>query len=190
MRSFLTSLLLIIFAGTMSGQVAIKTNVLYDATATVNLGAELKVAPKWSVDLSVNLNEWDFNKGRRWRHWMIQPEGRYWLREAMSGHFFAANAMGGMFNIGHLGLPNNFLGHNFNGIRENYYKGGMFGIGVGYGYDWALNRHWNIEAELTIGYIYARYDTYSGDGKIKTSGPKVKNFFSPTKAAVSLKYTF
>lgn len=35
--------------------IALKTNLLYDATATVNLGAELGIAPKWSFDLSGNI---------------------------------------------------------------------------------------------------------------------------------------
>ena len=35
---------------------ALKTNVLYDATATINLGAEVGLAPKWTFDLSGNYN--------------------------------------------------------------------------------------------------------------------------------------
>ncbi|MDE6543872.1 MAG: DUF3575 domain-containing protein, partial [Muribaculaceae bacterium] len=48
--------------------VAIKTNLLYDATLTVNAGAEVAVAPRWSVDLSGNLNAWTINQ-HRWKHW-------------------------------------------------------------------------------------------------------------------------
>ena len=33
-------------------EVALKTNLFYDATATANLGAEVAVAPRWSIDLS------------------------------------------------------------------------------------------------------------------------------------------
>ena len=38
---------------------AVKTNLLYDATATVNLGLEVGLAPKWTLDLSGNLKEAD-----------------------------------------------------------------------------------------------------------------------------------
>ncbi|MDE6177021.1 MAG: DUF3575 domain-containing protein, partial [Paramuribaculum sp.] len=38
--------------------VAVKTNLLYDATATVNLGAEVGLARQWSFDLSGNFNGW------------------------------------------------------------------------------------------------------------------------------------
>ena len=51
-----------------------KTNLLYDATLTINVGAEMQVAPKWSVDLSGNYNPWTLSGGKKWKHWMIQPE--------------------------------------------------------------------------------------------------------------------
>ena len=37
-----------------SQEVAIKSNLLYDATATVNLGLEFRLAPKWTLDVSGN----------------------------------------------------------------------------------------------------------------------------------------
>ena len=38
--------------------VAIKTNLLYDATATINAGLEIGLAPRWTIDLSGNFNAW------------------------------------------------------------------------------------------------------------------------------------
>lgn len=37
-------------------RVAIKSNLLYDAATTMNLGLEIGLAPKWSLDLSGNYN--------------------------------------------------------------------------------------------------------------------------------------
>lgn len=48
--------------------VALKTNVLYDATATVNAGVEFSVAPKWTMDISGNHNGWNFSDNRKWKH--------------------------------------------------------------------------------------------------------------------------
>ena len=59
--------------------VALKTNLFYDATATANLGLEVAVSPKWTIEASGNYNNWTMSRERRWKHWMIQPEGRYWL---------------------------------------------------------------------------------------------------------------
>ena len=37
---------------------AVKSNLLYDATATINLGVEVGLSKKWSLDLSGNYNGW------------------------------------------------------------------------------------------------------------------------------------
>lgn len=65
---YLYSLLLILMLPTgIYAQIAVKTNLLYDATATVNLGAEVAVAPQWSVELSGNLNAWTLSGEKRWK---------------------------------------------------------------------------------------------------------------------------
>ena len=46
--------------GVHTPSIALKTNLLYDATFTVNAGLEFKVARKLSLDLPFNLNVWTF----------------------------------------------------------------------------------------------------------------------------------
>lgn len=173
-----------------SQEVAIKTNLLYDATATVNLGAEVQVAPKWSLDLSGNLNAWTFSNGRRWKHWMVQPEARYWLCDAMAGHFFAVHALGGQYNIGHLPFARDFLGMKFSHLQDNRYQGWYAGAGIAYGYTWILGKHWNLEAELGLGWIYSKYDIYECAGCGRKTGHDHGSTFAPTKAAINLVYVF
>lgn len=171
---------------------AVKTNLLYDATLTVNLGAELQLAPKWSFDLSGNFNGWTLSGGKKWKHWLIQPEARYWLCDALAGHFFAAHGLVGQYNFGHIDLGDfKFLGSDFSRLKDHRYQGWYGGIGVAYGYAWALSTHFNIEAEIGIGWIYTKYDKYecAGCGKKVESGRK-HNYVGPTKAALSLVYVF
>ena len=56
---------------TQAQNVAVKTNLVYDATATANIGLELGIAPKWTIDLSGNLNAWSRNEHTKWKHWML-----------------------------------------------------------------------------------------------------------------------
>lgn len=49
-------------------KVAVKTNLLYDATTTMNLGLEIGLGKKWSLDLSGNYNPWKFDDETRLRH--------------------------------------------------------------------------------------------------------------------------
>lgn len=42
-------------------KVAVKTNLLYDATSTINLGVEFALTPKWTLDVAGNYNPWTFS---------------------------------------------------------------------------------------------------------------------------------
>ena len=170
--------------------VGLKTNLLYDALLSPTVGVEVGVAPKWTVDLSGTLNAWTVN-GHRWKQWMVQPEGRYWFCQRFAGHFVAAHALGGQFNFGNIDADFKFLGTDFSKLKDERYQGWMAGAGVAYGYSWILNRNWNIEAELGIGWVYSRYDVY----RCADCGKKIReneshNYFGPTKVAVNLIYVF
>ncbi len=189
-------IMLVVFAFTglrpvAAQDVAVKTNLLYDAALTVNAGAEVAVAPRWSVDLSGNLNAWTLSHGKRWKHWLIQPEGRYWFCDALAGHFVGFHALGGQYNIGGVNMPFSFLGTDFRRLKDERHQGWYAGAGVAYGYSWILGRHWNLEAELGIGWVYTRYDAYPcAHCGTKLESGRHHNYFGPTKAALNLVYVF
>lgn len=62
--------IIFLFVGiSLSAQdMAVKTNLLYDATTTFNLGAEFCLAPKWTLDLSANYNPFTFSDNKKWKH--------------------------------------------------------------------------------------------------------------------------
>ena len=160
----------------------IKTNILSDATATVNLGVEAAVAPKWSLDLSGSYNPWDFPGYRKQKQWMVQPEARYWFCEAFNGHFVAAHLLGGEFNMANPYFPFSMIG----ALKDYRYQGWMYGVGVGYGYQWILSPRWSIEAEIGAGYVGTKYEQYECErcGELIDEG--FSNRFSLTKLSVSL----
>lgn len=126
---------------------AVKTNLLYDATATINLGAEVALAPEWTLDISGNYNAWDFSNCRKWRHFLIQPEARYWLCEKFNGHFFGLHVHGGQFNTGNVNTPFGLFGD----CRGRRHEGWYYGAGVSYGYQWVLGKRWNFELNIGAG---------------------------------------
>ena len=106
--------------------IGVKTNLLYDATSTLNLGVEVGTAPKWSLDVSGNFNPWAFNDNRKMKHWLVQPEMRYWLCERFNGHFFGIHAHGGQYNWGGM-LPWGFKNGKMFGIENpNILESGGF----------------------------------------------------------------
>ena len=171
--------------------VAIKTNLLYDALLNVNAGMEVGLAPQWSLDVSGNFNAWTLSHGRRWKHWFVQPEARYWFCDHFAGHFLGLHAHVGQFNVGGLKNGLSFLGTDFSKLSDYRYQGWMGGAGVAYGYAWILGRHWNLEAEIGVGYVYARYDRYrcAGCGE-RVEMNKPHHYVGPTKVAINLVYVF
>ena len=136
-------------------EVAVKTNALYWATTSTNLSAEVSVAPKWSVELMGAYTPWTFKDDKKMKFWLLQPEGKYWFCEAFEGHFVGIHAHGAQF---------------FGGFGSKRYDGWLVGGGVSYGYDWILGPHWNLEAEIGIGYAHLWYDQSDRIPCLKTFG--------------------
>ena len=171
-------------------QWAVKSNLLYDATTTLNLGVEVGLSEKWSVDLSGNWNPWTFSENKKWKHWLVQPEVRYWTCKRLGGHFLAGHLLGGVYNVGNIdGLPD-FLGTKFSTLADNRYAGWFVGAGVGYGYAWMLGEHWNLEAEIGLGYAYSDYDSYLCPRCGSMLGSGDHHYFGITKASISLVFVF
>ena len=173
-----------------SQNVALKSNLLYDALLTPTLGLEVGLAPKWSFDLSGSINAWTVNE-KRWKQWMVQPEARYWFCRRFAGHFMGVHAIGGQYNFGNLHNNIHFLGTDFSQLSKNRYQGWMAGAGIAYGYAWILSKHWNFELELGVGWIYTKSDVYNCwdcGKKIKENVPH--NYVGPTKAAINFVYVF
>lgn len=194
MKIRLLTLLLLSIAtlqGLRAQNVAVKTNVLSDALLNPNAAVEVGLAPKWTLDISGEFNVWNMSHNRRWKHWVVQPEARYWFCDRFAGHFVGVHLLGGQYNVGGLDFNFSFLGTDFSKLKDSRYQGWFGGAGVAYGYDWVLGQHWNLEAEIGIGWTYTRYDRFrcAGCGK-KIESDKPHNYFGPTKAAINIVYLF
>lgn len=170
---------------------SVKTNLLSDATLSPAGSVEVTVAPQWSVELSGSLNAWTLSEGKRWKHWGVQPEARYWFCRPYAGHFVGAHLLGGQYNIGGLDADFMFLGTDFGKLKDYRFQGWFAGAGVAYGYSWIIDRHWNIEAEIGLGWTYTRYDRFEcRDCGKRLESNRPHNYVGPTKAAINLVYVF
>ncbi len=190
MRRLLMAILFLSVVSTFSAQVSLKTNLLSDATLSPDLGLELPLHKKWSLDISGNFNGWTVD-GHRWRHWIAQPELRYWLCERSTGHFFGLHIFGGQYNVGNIDMNFKLLGTDFSKLKDSRYQGWYGGAGIAYGYTWILSRHWSMEAEIGIGWSYTRYDKFRcADCGKKIESDEPHSYFGVTKGAVNLVYVF
>lgn len=170
--------------------VGLKSNLLSDVALSPNIGVELELTPKWTLDISAQANLWTVDS-RKWKHAFIQPEARYWFCESFAGHFLGVHAIGGAYNFGNLNLPFKMLGSDLRELKDKRYQGWAAGLGVAYGYAWPVAKHWNVEAEIGVGWMYTRFDSYpcaKCGSKLQENHPH--NYVGPTKLAVNIEYLF
>lgn len=181
----------------LSAQLAVKTNVLYDATLTPNIGIEVGVGPRSTFSVVYGLHPWSFKSDetiRKAKHWVLMPEYRWWLCSKFDGHFLGVHAMGGQFNASHVNLPIPgvfFGGENIaKGVRDKRYEAYYAGGGFTYGYQWVLSKNWNFEAEIGIGYNYVHYKKFDCDECGRKIGEGNTNYVGITKLGLSFIYLF
>ena len=75
-------------------------------------------------------------------------------------------------------------------LADYRFQGWMAGGGISFGYQWLLNRNWNLEASVGVGYLYVKYEKYPCASCGTRLDKGHKNYVGPTKAAVSLVYMF
>lgn len=171
-------------------KVGLKTNTLYWATGTINLGVEVALGPKTSLDIVGTGNPLIFGDpylNRKIWHWTAQPEIRFWHCERFRGGFLGVHATTGAFDAGGIDIP---LGI-FPNLKDHRYEGWMAGLGVSYGWQWYLSPHWNLEATFGFGYLMLNYNEFEcvrcGD---MTRNNVVHHYFGPTRIGVSFIYLF
>jgi hypothetical protein len=157
----------------------INSNLLYDATTSMNFGIEFKLNNRLTLKLPVTYNPWTFDHNRKFKFILTQPELRWWLCESFSGHFFGLHGHYALYNVGSIGTDY---------MKKHRYEGYLYGAGISYGYQFYLAPRWSLEASIGLGYAYMNYDVYKCEtcgGYIKSEN---KNYFGPTQADISLIY--
>lgn len=164
----------------------VKTNALYWATVTPNIGLELRLAKHWSLNVETGLNPFsgknaDGSYGKSLKHFRLHPEARYWFCETFYGHFLGLHVPYFIYNISDIKLL---------GTEGERHQGWAAGAGISYGYSWLLGKHWNIEATLGVGYLYLESEKYPCTNCGNKIGTVKKHYVGPTQAAVSAVYMF
>ena len=160
------------------GNVDLRTNVLYWLTTTPNVGADIRVAGRWSVGLSFGYNAFDFHDTHgtnpKIHHWLVMPEGRYWFGDGFSGHFAGVNIFGGKYNAGGISFPH-FL-------KDKRFRGLGAGAGAFYGYRHHWTNTWAVEASVGMGYVHLDYDMYTCGACGTRIGHRRRNYPVPSVA--------
>lgn len=199
MRLFFAVIVSIVCWVGASAQLAVKTNLLNDAATTPNLGLELGVAERGTVNLVYGLNLWTYGKtsegvDRKAKHWVLMPEYRWWFCTRYNGNFVGIHALTGQFNASNMSLPVPgafFAGDNLQSfVRHGRAEGTFAGVGFTYGYQWQLSRHWNLEAEVGCGYAHVWNRLYNCGICSNRLSSGHSNYVGLTKLGISIIYLF
>ena len=162
---------------TSAQKIAVKSNLLYDASSSINIGTEFKLGTQTTFDLSAGYNPWTFSGNKKMKHVLVQPEVRFWTCESFFGHFWGIHAHYAYYNIG--GLP------IFRTLKDHRYEGWLAGAGFSYGYSWILGDRWSVEATLGVGYAYMSYEKHPCGKCQPLISDKSKHYFGPTKIGLA-----
>ena len=164
---------------------ALRTNLLYDATLSPNLGVEVRLDSTWSAGINVGFNAWDIDKSKnkKWRHLLVSPNVRKYFghkRDSLCVYGFMKNGTYGVlrdsvvtrrmqyfegniiyshYNVGNANIPFGL----YSAIKDRRLQGDLLALGAKYGYGWILARDWRIEAEAGVAIGYAWFKEYDCD---------------------------
>jgi hypothetical protein len=196
MKKVFLSLCMLLFSVPLFAQkVALKNNLLYDAAFLApNLALEIGLGERSTLDLLgsyawYTLGEKTSPDGstfdKKLKHWLVQPELRFWSCERFNGFFWGIYGHGGEFNVSGVAMPF-WLTY----AEDTRYEGYFYGAGVSVGKQWVLGKRWNFEASVGAGWARTHYDRFEcGDCGAKIESDH-KDYFGPTKATLSLVYFF
>lgn len=159
---------------------ALKNNLLYDITGTLNLGGEIRCSDTYTFNLNVYYNPWESGDNSKKKLLLFQPEVRRWFNDAFMGSFVGVQAHYGLYNFGK-STP-------FTTVKEHRYQGTLVGFGATYGYQWILSSFWSLEASLSLGYMHLNYKKYYPDKDGLLINKSRTNYWGPTQVGISLVY--
>ena len=88
----LLAVLLLLPACKTEGQnIAVKSDLLTGMLSSPNLGVEVRLSERFTLETGFHYNPFPAGENKRWKHWFVQPELRYWMCQPYGGHFFGVN---------------------------------------------------------------------------------------------------
>lgn len=167
---------------------AVKTNMLYDAIAVPNIGAEFYAGRNWSV-------------GANWMYAWWKTDRKHWYWRTYGGElnvrkWFGKRAQEKPLQGHHLGVYGQLLTYDFETGGRGYIGGkpggslwdkANWGAGIEYGYSLPVGRRLNLDFTVGAGYLGGEYWEYiSLEDCYVWQATKRLRWFGPTKAEVSL----
>lgn len=162
--------------GSIEPKGLINTNLAEWCVGVMNIGGEVTISRKFTLNLSLSWSPWYITKKFAPRVFAILPEIRWWIKKPLAGYFFGVH-----FNMAWYNLK---LGD----YRYQDIGSPCLGGGITYGYNFNLSRHLGLELAVGAGYISFRYDKFHNSANGSKIDTRKTNYFGIDRINVSLTY--
>ncbi len=179
----LTAIALCVGGQASAQRVAVKTNFVDWGTLAPNIGMETRLSRHLTLNTSISGAPFNVKvSGYEFKYLRFDPELRYYFTRPMARHFIAFSTTLGSIRW-----------NRYDKSQSNYegYEGAIMAVGASYGYCKPISKHWNIEAEIGVGWLYT--SGWHGDkpgGIILTEHTCSNQLPVPIRLGVSLSYLF
>ena len=167
---------------------AIKTNMLYDAICTPNIGVEFHLGKRFSLHANY-IHAWWKNEEKNffWRYYGAEASFRWWFGKSsrvkpLQGH--------------HIGATYQIMTYDFQFGNKGILAGKPGGmlidrpshtVALEYGYSLPIARRLNLDFVIGAGYNWGIFDEYVPiDGHDVWQATKRRQYIGPTKLEISL----
>lgn len=163
--------------------VALRTNLLYDAFLLPTVGLEWRVNSSIGIKLDGSFSWWGGKQEKVQKVWLLNPEIRWYMG---SRKRFYAGASG---NYGEYNIYRYPIGNLLS--KDTGYQGHIWNAGLTVGYQLLLSRSISLDFNLGLGYTCSEYDSFNlANGKrIYKERSKTKKIWGPTQAGISFVWT-
>ncbi|MFR9501236.1 MAG: DUF3575 domain-containing protein [Rikenellaceae bacterium] len=159
---------------------ALKTNLVAYIPFIFNIGVEVPLGDKFSLDVPLYYSPYTLIDSYSFRTLGIQPEFRYWFDKSMAGHFVGFHVMGGWYNM---------AWNSRSRFQDMDGNTPVYGAGFSYGYAKSLkNDRWGIEFNAGLGYAHFHYDVFANEENGVLYKDDTFDYWGITRLSVNLIY--
>ncbi len=172
-RPLFTTLLAACSLTAFAQRVSVKTNALYWAAATPNLGAEFRLNRHLTLNLETAFNRFDISKVNT-RMAGVMPEMRYWFSaRPQAGHFIGLMALVSDYKLTY---------------DQTTHEGNGYGVGPTYGYSFVLSKRWSMEATAGVGLLRVKERKYAATTNAPANANNKRWLAAPLKVGLTFVY--
>lgn len=132
-------------------RVAISTNLMEVATLSPSIGFDLITGHHSTISLATSFAPWKISNKVYNKHISLDLTYKYWLNQALYAHYIGINTLASSYDLK---------------IGKKHYKGQLIGLGLGYGYSFVLNKHFNLTPNIGFG-VAVNSNSITGKTEIK-----------------------